>query len=354
MLHLTEEIARDMFFVKSRPPQYDCGSPDAEKNDRLIGVLKNENLQLKAGLCNIQSGLSDAVSVNQQNIENCRRIESNCAELAHESDAIRSATNEFSKAVTDMRSLVEQTDRQLIGMRKFVELIEEVASQTNLLALNATIEAARAGESGKGFAVVAGEVKGLSNQTSTAVKNIAASIEQIFDNSKVVADRMKELDERSNTIRDTVSHLNDRVVQTAQSNIETTEQVSGANEIVFLSLAKLDHIVWKVNTYLSVLEGEPVIEFVDCHHCRLGEWYYQGDGQASFSQTHSYSRLETPHAQVHQATRKVFELLGTSITTDDFAIADAIDEMERGSEQVISVLDRILMEKQSGSAKRFV
>ncbi|MCC9602511.1 methyl-accepting chemotaxis protein [Stieleria sp. JC731] len=336
-----------MFLVKKRQVIHDADLVEETNNDRLIEILKNENLQLRAGLSNIQSGLADAVSVNIQNIENCRRIEENCSQLAHESESIRSATDEFSNAVTDMRSLVEQTDRQLIGMRMFVELIEDVACQTNLLALNATIEAARAGEAGKGFAVVAGEVKNLSSQTSSAVKNIATSIEQILEKSTVVADRVRELDERSDHIRDTVSHLNDRVLQTNKGNVESTIQVSAANDIVFMSLAKLDHIVWKVNTYLSVLEGEPIFDFVDCHNCRLGKWYYDGEGQATFSSTFSYKKLEAPHAQVHQGTKRVFELLSTPISTDDPSIADALEDMEVGSSQVISVLDQILTEKRA-------
>ncbi len=60
-----------------------------------------------------------------------------------------------------------------------VGLISSIAEQTNLLALNATIEAARAGESGKGFAVVAGEVKQLSNETSSATGEISSQIQSI-------------------------------------------------------------------------------------------------------------------------------------------------------------------------------
>jgi hypothetical protein len=57
------------------------------------------------------------------------------------------------------------------------------------------------------------------------------------------------------------------------------EDISINTVNVFMSLAKLDHVLWKVNTYLSVSKGEPAFDFVDHHNCRLGKWYYEGEGK---------------------------------------------------------------------------
>lgn len=326
-------------------------TPDvsSSESDGLIEILKNENLQLKQGLANIQSHLADTVNVNSENIKNCEQIEENCIQLSTESEAIRSETDELSHALSEMRELAEATDKQLFGIHKFVSMIEEVASQTNLLALNATIEAARAGEAGKGFAVVAGEVKSLSQQTQGAVASISESIEQILANSRSVAERMKALDERSEQIRDTVNAFNERIKETNTKNVDATQRVMGSNDQIFMSLAKLDHIIWKVNTYLSVIEQEPTFAFVDCHNCRLGKWYYEGDGQMSFAQMNSYQGLESPHAQVHEATRLVFDLIQSEPGADHDSIADALQEMEDGSDGVFEHLDRILAEKKDQS-----
>ncbi len=318
--------------------------------DPLIEILKSENQQLKQGLGNIQANLAETVAVNTDNITNCELIEENLSRLTAESESIRSDTDQFSQAVSEMRELVDETDRQISGIQQFVSLIETVASQTNLLALNATIEAARAGEAGKGFAVVAGEVKSLSNQTQDAVTKIGNSIQQILDNSKRVADRMRSLDTRSEQIRDTVSEFSGRIQETDENNVIATHRVKAANDRVFMSLAKLDHIIWKVNTYLSVIEREPVFKFVDCHNCRLGKWYYEGDGQSSFSGMSSFGRLESPHAEVHEATRDVFDLLEADLDSDEEAIAVALKAMERGSDGVFELLDAILSEKKQSSA----
>ena len=68
--------------------------------------------------------------------------------------------------------------------------IKGVSSQTNLLGLNASIEAARAGDYGKGFNIVAQEIRKLSKSSNESlgkiehvVKNISTSIEKI--NNKV-------------------------------------------------------------------------------------------------------------------------------------------------------------------------
>ncbi|MEZ6040390.1 MAG: methyl-accepting chemotaxis protein [Planctomycetaceae bacterium] len=328
-----------MLFTRKQP---DVSSSDPQ--EELLELLRQEHSHLREGLSNIQTNLAESVSFNSTNIEICQQIEANCEQLADEADGICQETDNFSDAVSSMCRLVEHTDHQLAGIRKFVTMIETVAKQTNLLALNATIEAARAGEAGKGFAVVAGEVKSLSNQTQDAVASIGRSIEQILENSRCVAERMRNLDERSGQIRQTVSAFSERIHHTNDQNVKATQRVTAANDRIFMSLAKLDHIIWKVNTYLSVLNRRPEFTFVDYHNCRLGKWYYDGDGRTSFSTMPSFRGLEVPHSQVHEATRRIFNLMENDVK--DFGPLEAsLEAMEAASNGVFDCLDRMLSEK---------
>ena len=63
---------------------------------------------------------------------------------------------------------------------------------------------------------------------------------------------------------DSFDHL---INTTIEKNNISLQKIFATNDEVFMSLAKLDHILWKVNTYLSIIEGKPIFEFVDHHNC---------------------------------------------------------------------------------------
>ena len=73
---------------------------------------------------------------------------------------------------------IEQSSGQI---NQIIGVIDEIAFQTSLLALNAGVEAARAGDAGRGFAVVAQEVRGLSQRSAEAAKEIKALISASAD-----------------------------------------------------------------------------------------------------------------------------------------------------------------------------
>lgn len=49
----------------------------------------------------------------------------------------------------------------------------------------------------------------------------------------------------------------------------------------FIQTTKLDHVVWKADVYSVIFKtsSKSVDDFTRHTDCRLGEWYYQGDGQ---------------------------------------------------------------------------
>ncbi|MCA9128254.1 MAG: CZB domain-containing protein [Planctomycetales bacterium] len=322
------------------------------KNDQLIDILRQENILLKEGMAKVQANLAESVGLNDENSKILKEVEEECRLLAANAQSIRESTASFTRSMAEMRALAEESDKQLEGMRAFVELVRTIAEQTNLLALNATIEAARAGEAGKGFSVVANEVKLLSRQSREAVDNIGQSIDSIVEKSAVVAEKTRLMEVRSSEIDDTVASLSTKMDATAAQADQAEKKVSASSDRVFMSLAKLDHILWKVNTYLSVIEGHPTFQFVDSHNCRLGKWYDQGNGHKLFSLTPSFSGLARPHAEVHEATAKVFSLLERHSAPDYEGFSHALAAMERASDSVFDYLERILKEKSAASIGR--
>ena len=321
-------------------------SSSVERQDleQLVEILREENVQLRRALQNIQANLAESVGINRENTATCREIEESFHSLSADSRMIREGTVALNDHVQTAKDEVAGMDGEVLGISGIVKLIESIAAQTNLLALNATIEASRAGEAGKGFAVVANEVKELSKQTQGAVAQISESIERVQSHSNGVSETMKRVEDQTTQMHEAISDFDQRIQSTNRRNSDAMERIYGTSDRIFMSLAKLDHVVWKVNTYLSVVEGNPAFEFVDHHSCRLGKWYREGDGKASFARVPSFERLESPHSVVHDGTRRVFEYIAME-QPDYGAVSRALESMESGSDGVFEALDRMLSEK---------
>nr|WP_275848919.1 CZB domain-containing protein [Sulfurimonas sp. SAG-AH-194-I05] len=77
--------------------------------------------------------------------------------------------------------------------------------------------------------------------------------------------------------------------------------------------------------------------------CRLGKWYYEGDGNIHFSNTQSYQKLEQPHEIVHSTTHKIFSILTNNDEENEYNKLLSI--METNSSTLFVTLDEILKEK---------
>jgi hypothetical protein len=159
-----------------------------------------------------------------------------------------------------------------------------------------------------------------------------------------MSDQFSDIQEGIATSNELVHVIHDSISNDSASMKHSFIGMGFTNDRLFMTLAKLDHILWKVNTYYSAVTHEEQFKFVDHHNCRLGKWYYEGDGKENFSKTSHYSKLETPHAIVHNGTHKVFDLM-VQENVDFNLLTKAFEEMERGSDDVFSTLDQILHDK---------
>jgi len=108
----------------------------------------------------------------------------------------------------------------------------------------------------------------------------------------------------------------------------------------FVELAKLDHLIFKFGIYKSFLgltESQPE-SLTDHQHCRLGEWYYHGEGIACFSKLPGYQQIEAPHKLVHERGREALTYLQRG---EWQAGIQAIAKMEQASMQVLSNLENL-------------
>lgn len=333
---LEERLREQELFFQQQNDQNKC------ENASVMMTYQNE--QLKKNLIDVQGNMASSVSSSKENITKSTSLLENIVDLGHKASSISNTLEGLNHLALESMETVQALSERAQDVASILVLIKDISDQTNLLALNAAIEAARAGEHGRGFAVVADEVRKLADRTDKAISEINISLQSMKQDVTTIGEKFEQVQESIQESNASITSFNVNMNHNAQMMRETFCSTEHTAERVFMSLAKLDHIIWKVNTYLSAITHKEQFTFVDHHNCRLGKWYYEGEGASFFKKTASYPALESPHSIVHNSTHKIFDLMKTErIGSERFV--KVFEEMEHASDGVFATLDRMLQEK---------
>ena len=177
-------------FIKS------CGNISQAMNEIEQGI--NQQAKDAQECLKQMSGLSEKIEIVSDSTEVIRQIANDTRVSIKDGTTVTLDLNMQTKTTIGITSEIINDIEELAvkssSIEKIVSVINDIVRQTNLLSLNASVEAARAGEYGKGFAVVAEEIRKLSQQSGSSVKDINNVIKAIEEHIKQASQTVKKVE----------------------------------------------------------------------------------------------------------------------------------------------------------------
>lgn len=270
--------------------------------------------------------------------------------------------------IFEFTSLVEEANLKINWLSEFSNNIKNIAKEIKLLSINASIEASHFWEKWSWFKVVWERIKELSDNTSILALGIEKWLSQFkewFNN-----DFLKKfllIKEKTEEVTSWISFIRNSFDSTINSMLNTNKQLDYVRSLFFISLVKLDHVIFKQIAYKFVSNNWELtnteIDTIRKTHkqCRLWCWYekhwwtdceswwvYNWKWYEEHWNSSDFTKLNLPHKMFHKTIWDILiliESLDWKITEKDYEkLKDMFLQAETYSNEIFSILDNIVSE----------
>ena len=211
-----------------------------------LASVQNASQSVSSASVEITAGNLDLSSRTEEQAATLEQTAASMTELGETVRQTADNTRQASKLAENASALSEKSSVSLDTMlatmdnirsssRKvadIVSLIEGIAFQTNILALNAAVEAARAGEHGKGFAVVAGEVRNLSQRSTSAAREIKTLIDEAHRLTEAGATQASDVSQNMQVMNEAIHQVSGLMSEIAAAAVEQSQGITQVQQAV--------------------------------------------------------------------------------------------------------------------------